>query len=90
MKDSRGKQKARDQWDGEEEEEGGEEEEEEERQQEAHRGRQEVPAVGQSPLDALEGAAGHVHDAAGGTGDHAHQAFPDALEEASGALFLRP
>lgn len=44
----------------------------------------------QSPLDALEGAARHVHDAACGTSDHAHQAFPDALEEPSGALLLRP
>lgn len=46
--------------------------------------------MGQSPLDAVEGAAGHVHDAASGTCDHAYQAFPDALEETSGTLFLRP
>lgn len=43
-----------------------------------------------SPLDALEGAARHVHDAACGTSDHAHQTFPDALKEASGPLPFRP
>lgn len=72
------------------EDEGKDGEEEEERQQEAHRDRQEVPAVGQSPLNALKRAAGHVHDAAGGACNHAHQAFPDALEEASGTFFFCP
>lgn len=34
------------------------------------------------PLDALEGAAGHVHDAACRPGNCPHQAFTDALKEA--------
>ena len=42
------------------------------------------------PLDALEGAARHVHDAACRPSDHAHQTFTDSFEEAGGALLLRP
>lgn len=45
---------------------------------------------GSVPLDALEGAAGHVHDAACRPGHHAYQTFPDALKETCCALLLRP
>lgn len=41
-----------------------------------------------SPLDPLEGTAGHVNDAPGWAGHHSHQSLPDALEEASCALLL--
>lgn len=42
------------------------------------------------PLDALERAARHVHNAAGWTRDHAHQTFTDAFKETSCPLLLCP
>lgn len=41
-----------------------------------------------SPLDPLEGTAGHVDDAPGWAGHHSDQPLPDALEEARGAFLL--
>ena len=45
---------------------------------------------GRLPLDALEGAAGHVHNAACRSSDHAHQAFTNALKETCCSFLLRP
>lgn len=45
---------------------------------------------GRLPLDALEGAAGHVHDATCRSSDHAHQAFTNALKETCCSFLLRP
>lgn len=41
------------------------------------------------PLDTLEGAARHVHDATCWPGNHAHQTLPDAFKEPGRALLLR-
>ncbi len=42
------------------------------------------------PLDALEGAASHVHDAACRTSDHTHQTFADTFKESCCSLLLCP
>lgn len=42
------------------------------------------------PLDALERAARHVHDASCRPSDHAHQTFTDPLKETRRSLLLGP